>query len=430
MNVREAVRPLYDRLKVGLSEDWSFSKNLTNILDLDKSEKLREALHYALDSVFLDTYFDEKVSRNKFVDLRKIQAKIDPKHTWYRCDTCSDISPYKLCNKCPNCGSDKIRELNDTDRNALKFWSEPIRKVLENENERLFSIDTEEHTAQVSYKDQRDKLWAKTEEYELRFQDIVGENESPVDILSSTTTMEVGIDIGSLVCVGLRNIPPTRENYQQRAGRAGRRGASLSTIITYCEDGPHDTLYFKNPEPMFTGEPRTPWIDTDSQKLVERHVAMLAIQEFLQENDSSLDEMNTADFINEYYDEFCDYLKLYTQRISCNNLPVSVVANAEKYDFSDIYSNIKEKLYKLKDKFERHPELYDLDENGKGGKSVLDSMYDEGVIPSYSFPKNVVSTYILNEKYKQKYHIERSLDVAISEYAPGRGLVVDKKSTK
>lgn len=53
MNVREAVRPLYDRLKVGLSEDWSFSKNLTNILDLDKSEKLREALHYALDSVFL-----------------------------------------------------------------------------------------------------------------------------------------------------------------------------------------------------------------------------------------------------------------------------------------------------------------------------------------------------------------------------------------
>lgn len=427
MNVREAVRPLYDRLKVGLSEDWSFSKNLTNILDLDKSEKLREALHYALDSVFLDTYFDEKVSRNKFVDLRKIQAKIDPKHTWYRCDTCSDISPYKLCNKCPNCGSDNIRELNDTDRNALKFWSEPIRKVLENENERLFSIDTEEHTAQVSYKDQRDKLWAKTEEYELRFQDIVGENESPVDILSSTTTMEVGIDIGSLVCVGLRNIPPTRENYQQRAGRAGRRGASLSTIISYCEDGPHDTLYFKNPEPMFTGEPRTPWIDTDSQKLVERHVAMLALQEFLLENDSSLDEMNTTDFINEYYDEFCDYLKLYTQQISCNNLPVSVVANAEKYDFSDISSDIKEKLYKLKDKFERHPELYDQDENGKGGKSVLDSMYDEGVIPSYSFPKNVVSTYILNEKYKQKYHIERSLDVAISEYAPGRGLVVDKK---
>lgn len=425
-NVREAVRPLYDRLNVGLKEDWKFSNNLTRILDLNKNDKLRNALHYALDSVFLDNYKDENISRNKFVDLKKIQAKFapDPQHVWFRCDTCSDITPFKLKNLCPNCGSSKIRELNDLDRDALRFWSEPIRKVLENENERLFSIDTEEHTAQLSYKDQRDDLWAKTEKYELRFQDIVGKNESPVDILSSTTTMEVGIDIGSLVCVGLRNIPPTRENYQQRAGRAGRRGASLSTIITYCEDGPHDSLYFKDPKPMFVGEPRTPWIDTESQKLVERHIAMLSLQEFLENKETSLDELELSEFIKQYYDEFIDYLHEYLDQIRSDILPVNVVANVDKYSFSNISSDIKEKLEKLKDKFEKHPELYELD--GKS-KSVLDSMYDEGIVPSYSFPKNVVSVYIPNSNFKTAYHIERSLDVAISEYAPGRGLIVDKK---
>ena len=114
-----------------------------------------------------------------------------------------------------------------------------------------------EHTAQLSDEEAR----ARQEQFK----------EGGVHLLSSSTTFEVGVDLGDLEVTFLRNVPPEPFNYAQRVGRAGRREKS-GLALTYCRRSPHDLHYFANPNDSAWGRSSSP--APPSPKSADRHPAL------------------------------------------------------------------------------------------------------------------------------------------------------------
>lgn len=176
---------------------------------------------------------------------------------------------------------------------------------------------------------------------------------------------------------------------------------------------------------MFRGDPRKPWIDIRSEKLLQRHLAMVILQEYLADNHMSFDTVSAAVFLQDFLDDFKNYLVSYNVDKDKILLPIGAT-----FHYSEFEDELKKCFDTLKEKCQAHPELFGVDEGAKEGdaKVLLDALYEEGIIPTYSFPKNVVSTYIPDMYGKILYEVDRGLDVAIGEYAPGRVIVVDKQT--
>ena len=138
-----------------------------------------------------------------------------------------------------------------------------------------------------------------------------------------------------------------------------------------------------------------------------------------------MDSCLAVDFVDEYLAEFFGFVAKY--RILADDL---LIPTGISFDFQEFRNALEEEFKLLKEKRDSHPELFGAEGNTESErrKSLLDALYEEGIIPTYSFPKNVVSTYITDTNGKVIYEVDRGLDIAIGEYAPGRAIVVDKQT--
>jgi hypothetical protein len=214
--------------------------------------------------------------------LRGSELSLQFDGAWSRCSTCKSVHrPVPGITHCLDCGSPEISALDpDTDPAFLArkgYYRRPVMAALRQPPREPMALIAAEHTAQLNAA-QGEDVFSKAEEHELLFQDVLpargrrAHRATAIDVLSSTTTMEVGIDIGALSGVALRNMPPGRANYQQRAGRAGRRGNAVATVVAFGSADSHDEHYFTEPEGMIRGDVVDPKLTLDNKEITRRHI--------------------------------------------------------------------------------------------------------------------------------------------------------------
>ncbi len=322
------------------------------------------------------------------------------------------------------------------------------KMYLEESAELKYGLWAEEHSAQLSPKENR------------RLQDLFIQGKR--NVLSATTTLEVGIDIGGLSGVLMANVPPNKANYIQRSGRAGRRTDGSSIILTYTRNRHFDqnvfrdfTFYLKKPLKKLT-------ISLEKEKLAIRHFHSLLLSKFYEDNLNNKDQLlfdsfkkmgyfvgiysippkvenvhqrfsleieensianRFIRFLNNYkvtkndtvvFDEIFKYVekkvnyqavtKFFSQRISevSNEFLRSLKQYFQDWEFAQTAGHKNAVRYSIKQK---HAE------------SLIDVFSNAQLLPKYGFPIDLKSLQVISDK--NMFKLSRGSFMALAEYVPG-----------
>ncbi len=340
------------------------------------------------------------------------------------CSSCGYLNAEtvrRICIRCHGiCEEIESSEISERQRNYYHHLA--LQATSDEEYPDPFPMRTLEHTAQISATDSANR--------ERHFQDQFipsgAEQENPhecrVDILSVTTTMEMGIDIGDLTVVGLHNTPPTVANYQQRAGRAGRRSDGVATVLTYARDRSHDQYYYSRVAEIVTGDVRVPEVHLDNPVIAQRHIHALILQRFFL-NRVQLNEANNLLAAFGSVGSFRGGEPSGLEQLR-GLLTEGEFRNAIEDSASRIVPNRTGELTQWLGDLPR--QIEQTLESVRGEEDLLEVLIRQGVLPRYAFPVDLVALWKEEPtQYNRGEEVQRDLQIALSEYAPDGEVVID-----
>lgn len=367
-------------------------------------------------------------------------------HLWVRlaaredlpwvCRRCAQIHWHRSGGVCARCTGPLDNAANGT-RSAAAIEANHYYAALSADNQSLFRIHAEELSGQTDNQLQR----------QLHFRGIFTDGDiiedvvrrpairhvDEIDLLSVTTTMEVGVDIGSLQSVFQANMPPERFNYQQRAGRAGRKGQPFAVVLTYCRGQTHDRIHFDHPGEMTGGVPPQPSVSVsgDQQILADRLVAKELLRcAFAAAGTSWVDSGSPPDTHGEmgtvggYEADAALRGRVAGWFLSAGATIArvcQVISRGTQIDTARLEANARLLSNRL---------LAVAQAEADKTRGLAHALADAGVLPMYGMPTAVRNLYFdlpASGGDREPRTLDRTLDLAVTEFAPGAERIWDKR---